>query len=258
MQFFILTDIEGAAGVDRFVQTRTFDVRQKGSAMKQLGKEVNACIRGIRQACPDARIDVWDGHGRGGLFPEDIVGGTYMVKGRPYYDLRDCSAVLFVGQHAMAGTFQAPLNHTYSSLSIAYYKLNGVFIGEFAARALIAGLQGVPVIFISGDDKAVWEAQLFIPGIHACVTKQGTGIESAVHLDPDEACERIRRETEKAVRQMGEIAPFTAFSPPFTLEIRYCEPQQRNLWETSDTVEAVWVDERTVMLTSNDLQHFPM
>src|SRR5690606_33013580 len=141
MKFFILTDIEGVAGVDSFSMTRTQDEAAKGPAMTQLAKEVNACIEGIKSVYPDADVDVWDGHGSGGLRPEDLVGGRYLREGRPYFQLEGYAAMLFVGQHAMAGTAFAPLCHTYSSRTVAYYRLNGIFVGEFGARALAAGRQ---------------------------------------------------------------------------------------------------------------------
>src|SRR5690606_27822444 len=132
MKFFILTDIEGVAGVERFSETRTRDESAKGPAMTQLAREVNACIRGIKEVYPEAKIDVWDGHGSGGLRPADLVGGEYIPGTvKPSKDLAGYAAMLFVGQHAMAGTAFAPFAHTYSSLHVAYYKLNGYFIGEF-------------------------------------------------------------------------------------------------------------------------------
>jgi D-amino peptidase len=39
----------------------------------------------------------------------------------------------------MAGTRHAPLCHTYSSTSVAYYRSNGTFVGEFGCRSLVAG-----------------------------------------------------------------------------------------------------------------------
>ena len=173
MRFFILTDLEGVAGVHSFTQARKAGPAQKEPGRRQLAKEVNACVEGIRkEVYPDAEIDVWDGHGSGGMFPEDVVGANYIPHTqRPYHDLSGYAAVLFVGQHAMAGTPFAPLCHTYSSLTIAYYRLNGMFVGEFGARAFLAGLQGVPVIMLAGDDKAAREAQILIPEIETAVVK---------------------------------------------------------------------------------------
>jgi len=140
MKFFICTDIEGAAGVEKFETTRTYDLALKGPGMKQLGKEVNACIEGIKSVYPEAEVDVIDGHGTRGLFPEDLVGCNFIDfhgEDKDYLSnqMHQYDGILFVGQHAMAGTIDAPLCHTFSSKTVAYYKLNGVFIGEFGCIA---------------------------------------------------------------------------------------------------------------------------
>ncbi|WP_122090100.1 M55 family metallopeptidase [Halalkalicoccus subterraneus] len=225
MHVLVVTDLEGPAGVDSFRQTRTGRIERKRGAMDRLASEVNACIEGVRSVAPDAAIDVWDGHGSGGLREGDLVGGRYLASGRPYFHLGDHDAVVFVGQHAMAGTPNGPLCHTYSSLSIDYYKLNGVFVGEFACRALIAGRQGVPTVFVAGDDKTVLEARQFVPDIETTVTKYGTGRESARHRDPKEVEAEIRDRAAAAIRNLDDVPPYTDLKPPYSLEIRYLEPE---------------------------------
>lgn len=162
--------------------------------------------------------------------------------------------MLFVGQHAMAGTFHAPLNHTYSSQTIAYYKLNGVFIGEFGARALIAGLQGVPTIFLSGDDKAALEAQMFVPEIETAVVKWGLGREAARHRSDAEACRLIREGAAKAVARIAEIPPFTAIEGPYELEIGFLQPTPP---ESIGVPDAEWINDRTVRLRCEDITAIP-
>jgi len=255
-KFFVLTDIEGVAGVDSFTQTRPDDgfPERLEQAKKLLAKEVNACVEGIRSIYPDAHIDVWDGHGPGGLHREDITDANYLREGQPYKSIEGYDAMLFVGQHAMAGTFHAPLNHTYSSKSIAYYKLNGVFIGEFGARALIAGVQGVPTIFLSGDDKAALEAKIFIPDIEVAVVKQGKGIEAAVHLDGAEACALIRDGAAKAVSRLSEFAPFTAIQAPYELEIGFLGIQDPDTIQGPDTD---WINGQTVRIRKPNILDYP-
>lgn len=224
MQLLVITDLEGVVGVDSFRQTRTGREERKRTAMDQLAREVNACIEGIHSSAPDAAVDVWDGHGSGGLREGDLEDGRYLSEGRPYFRLEGYDAMLFVGQHAMAGTPNAPLCHTYSSLAVDYYKLNGTFVGEFACRALIAGQQGVPTVFLSGDDKATLEAQQFVPEIETVATKRGTGRESAHHRDRTVVHDVIRDAAATAIDRMDEIPPYTDIEPPYSLEIRYYDP----------------------------------
>jgi D-amino peptidase len=255
--FFIITDLEGPAGVDSFKQTRPGDgfPERVEAAKKLLAREVNACIEGIRSVYPDSRIDVWDGHGPGGLNAKELIGGNYLREGHPYKELKGYDALMFVGQHAMAGTINAPLCHTYSSRTIAYYKLNGVFIGEFGARALIAGLQEVPTIFLSGDDKAALEARMFIPEIETAVVKKGRGIEAADHLSEEEACFVIREGAAKAVQRISEIRPFTGISSPYILEIAYLDPLQEGAGPQGPEVE--YINDRTVHIRGMDIWGFP-
>ena len=256
MRLFILTDLEGVAGVSSFAQTRGNDEKLKEPGMRQLGREVNACVEGIRAVYPDAEIDVWDGHGSGAIFKEDIVGANYIpCTERPYENMEGYAALLFVGQHAMAGTPFAPLCHTYSSLHIAYYRLNGLFVGEFGCRAFLAGLQGVPTVFIAGDDKAAHEAQVLIPEIETAVVKRGRGLEEANSLSSAEACTSIRQGAERAVDRLGEIPPLGGIEAPFTLEIRYYNPIDAQRW---DKPGVTIVDSYTVQISGDDLRAMPI
>jgi len=255
MKFLMITDIEGIVGVDKFYQVRTTDNTVKGPAMKQLAREVNAAIRGIHSIYPEADVYVWDGHGSGGLYKEDIMNGHYLREGKPYFNLLDYAAVLFVGQHAMAGTISAPLCHTYSSLHIAYYKLNGIFIGEFGARALVEGSQGVPTVYLSGDDKAALEAKMFIPEIVTTVVKHGKEIEKAVHLGKEVVYQSIQHDVATAVKRLDIIPPFTNIKPPYTLEIRYYQPQEK---EKHHSENVTWIDSHTVLIEATDLNRLPI
>lgn len=257
--YFVVTDIEGVAGIDSFRHTRTADEAQKAPAMDQLAREVDACVRGIRAVAPDAAIDVWDGHGTGGLRESDVSGARYLRDGKPYFDIEGHDAVLFVGQHAMAGTVDAPLAHTYSSRNVAYYRLNGTFVGEFGARAFVAGRQGVPTIYLSGDDKAAREAETFVPAVTTSVVKFGEGREAARHVSSEDACEMIREDVARAVRNAGSVAPFDSFDPPYELEIRYIDPiSDESVRDRFDGVDVTRIDSRTVSLRTEDVTTLPL
>lgn len=254
MKYVIMTDLEGVSGVERFRQTRTHDLAEKGEAMKQLARETNACIEGIREADPLAEVTVIDGHGTGGLLPEDLAGGEYTrYRGFRHETLPQYAGLFFVGQHAMAGTIDAPLCHTYSSLRVQYYRLNDVYIGEFAAFAFWAGLHGVPALLLAGDDKAALEAQMFVPEIETAVTKFGKGIEAAVHLPSADACAAIRRAAASAVRRIGEIPAYTRFQPPYRFEARHYEP----LAVGAIPANARPIDERTYGIETMNFRELP-
>jgi D-amino peptidase len=259
-RYFVVTDIEGVAGIDSFDRTRTSDEQQKAPAMDQLGREVNACVSGIRSVHPDAAVDVWDGHGSGGLRESDVADARYLDDGKPYFDIEEYTALLFVGQHAMAGTVDAPLAHTYSSTDIAYYRLNDTFVGEFGARAFVAGRQGVPTVYLAGDDKAAREAEMFVPDITTTAVKVGQGREAARHLPQDEACEAVREDAARAVSGAERVDPFDSFDPPYELEVRFFDPISDEACRRrfDEDVERTRVDSRTVRLTSDDVTALPV
>src|SRR6266542_5794514 len=175
LKIHLLTDLEGAARVFGFHQARGEDPQAKAQAMRLLTGEVNACIEGILDADDDAEVVVWDGHGSGGIVYEWFHDKARLLPHRttpaPYGLDETFDAVYFVGQHAMAGTPEAPLAHTYSSKTVEYYKVNGQPIGEFGMLAYMAGtLFGVPAAFLAGDDKAVAEAQALVPNLVGVAT----------------------------------------------------------------------------------------
>jgi len=252
MKIFIITDLEGPAMINRFTQTRDVTPEEKKRSEYFLTGEVNACIDGILDFDPQAEIIVWDGHGNGGIDEMRFHPQAKLIaRGpiRPPYGL-DASfeALMFVGQHAMMGD-RGVLCHTYSSKTIEYYKINGIMMGEFGCRALMAGTMGVPTIFIAGDDVAVEEAQQIVPNIVGAVVKQALGRELALHLSHQAACQLIRQKAREACAKRDEIAPYF-IPPPYTQEIRVLEGVS-----IQGYLEAGWeyVDARTVRKTRENI-----
>jgi D-amino peptidase len=255
----VITDLEGAAMVFGFGQTRGSEpTPAKLEAMRLLTGEVNACVEGILAFEPRADVVVWDGHGNGGILYEQFHDLARLL---PHgntpapYGLDDSfNALFFVGQHAMAGTPDAPLAHTYSSRTVEHYKLNGQPIGEFGMRAYMAGtLFGVPVAFLSGDDKAVAEALALVPELVGVATKQGTGLESALSLGPGEARRLIRKGARRACKRVaaGKIAP-VRLDPPYEWEVRVLEGQEAALERYLRNPGAERVDDRTAVIRTDD------
>ncbi len=249
-----MTDLEGPAGVNRWIQTREGETPEKAAAMRLLTAEVNAAVDGIHQSAPEAEIIVYDGHGSGGLVFEEISPQARVImhgQGMkiPYGLDPSFDALFFVGQHAMAGTPNAPLCHTYSSRRIEYYKLNGRPIGEIGCLAAIAGAMGVPTVFLSGDDKACAEAAALQPQMMTVATKQGLGIELALHLSATRARQAIREGAARAIPLLPTIRP-VLIQPPYELEIRVLEGCSIENYLRSGMQQ---LDERTVLRRGEDL-----
>ncbi len=262
MKFYILTDLEGPCLVNRWEQTRVDEVTpDKQLAMTMLTGEVNATVDGIRDVDPTAEVVVWDGHGNGGIDATQFHPQAWLIArgGRiraPYCLDETFDGLLFVGQHAMAGTPEAPLAHTYSSKTVEYYQLNGHKLGEFGCRAVMAGTFGVPTIFCSGDDKACLEARALVPDIRTAETKLGLAIEQAIHRPVAQVRADIRAAAAEAVRSRKDIAP-VVWPGPYHMEARVlpdCSPDgylgygnwvrkldDRTVEATVDDICALWI-----------------
>lgn len=144
MQFIIMTDLEGVAGVDRFSQTRTSEVSEKIEGMKQLAAEVNACV----------------------------------------------------------------------------------------------------------------EARRFVPKIETVATKVGTGLESAVHRDAEEACQLIRQGAERAVKRLGEFESYRRLGPPYQFEARHTQKLERAKW--AGDLKVSFVDDYTYRIETENIRDLPL
>lgn len=259
MRAYILTDIEGAAGVSRWAQAgRDGDNPSKQAAMRLLTAEVNACVEGILDAEPASEIVVWDGHGNGAIVYEELHSKARLIArgpiAAPYFLDRGFDALFVVGQHAMAGTPAAPLCHTYSSETIEYFKLNGRPMGELGCRAVMAGELGIPTVFVAGDDKAVAEAKALVPKIVGVAVKEGLGVELALHLSPTEARRRIREGAAEAARQSRAIPPVQV-AAPYQLEVRYIVGRST---PPSLPPNARRLDDRTILYTAEHTWGLPI
>jgi D-amino peptidase len=227
-------------------------------AMRLLTKEVNAAVDGILDYDKGSQVVVMDGHGSGGIDVELIHPAAELIFGRgmkaPTGLDETFDALFFVGQHAMAGTANAPLCHTYSSRTVEYYKLNGEPIGEFAGRAYMAGHFGVPTAFLAGDDKACVEAAALVPGIVTVATKLGMGIELANHLSPKASRAAIRKGARKGCKAAGRVAP-AVLDPPYELEVRVLEGQSMKGYLNRGADE---LDERTCVFRTDDYLSLPV
>lgn len=258
MKIYIVTDLEGPAGVNMWRQTREGATPENLAAKHLLTAETNAAIDGILDAEPGCDITVMDGHGSGGLIYEllhprarYIMHGVRDVGYDSFANVANYDALMFVGQHAMAGTPAAPLCHTFSSRTIEYYKLNGQFIGETGYIAAQFGYHNVPTIFLAGDDKACIEAKSHIPNIVTVATKEGLGVQFALHLSAEAARQQIRGGAAEAIGQINEIQPFK-IDEPCTLEIRVLEGVDIQKWIDSGPYEKI--DERTVVQHAGNIQ----
>jgi D-amino peptidase len=236
MRIYVMTDLEGVAGVLNFEDWCTPDSRYYELAKELLTREVNAAVSGFYEGGA-TQVTVSDGHGHGGIHPVLLDPRVELIRGWPtgfpflldegvdeshsydarLYGVHRYDGLAWVGQHAMAGTPYAHLAHTQSFRTLDL-SVNGVSIGEMGQLAMCASELGVRSIFLSGDRAACQEARALVPGIETVAVKRGTtpgrGDEldaaqyarrnlGAVHIHPERARSAIREGARRAVRRMA-------------------------------------------------------
>ena len=231
---YVIADLEGVSGVSGF---DVRDDRLPGQVWRRhrdlalWSAEVNAGVAGAEEAGA-VEVLVLDNHGPGdGLSAQEMLPPARLIHGRARPTWLPClddsiDAVLFVGQHAMAGTPGGHLCHTYSRRRLNSVRLNGAEIGEIGIAAAIAGEHGVPVAFLSGDDKAVEELESVCPWAEGAIVKQCLSRLSCVSLPPAQARDAIRAGVVRALSRLNEMSPAV---PPHPVRLRL-QYGRRDAW----------------------------
>lgn len=226
MKVFISVDMEGICGV---VSDQETDPGNGGDAYRlnchRMTAEANAAVEGSLKAGA-SEIVVADSHWNfDNVIPEELNPAARLMRGYPrrFSMVQDLDgsfdAVLCIGFHAMAGTPRAIIDHTFSG-KIRAVEVNGRIIGETGLNAYVAGEFGVPVVLVTGDTALAAEAKALLPRVHTVAVKEAINTHAATHLHPQRACDLIRAEAERAVREAAEIEPLAA-SKPVTMAIDF-------------------------------------
>lgn len=223
MKIYVSADIEGVGAVARPEHSRV-DGREYAAARSRMTGEVNSVIRGVYDAGASA-VTVADAHNVGlNLIPEDLDERATLVMGSPrplsMVDGIDATyaAAFFVGYHAMAGTMNASIVHTFTG-RVQQVRLNGLKIGEIGLNAALAGAYGVPVTFVAGDAAACREAETLLPGVRTVTVKESIGAYAAVCPHPAKVREAIYVAAYETASNPPMVKPL-AFSGEVELTVR--------------------------------------
>ena len=262
MRIYLMTDLEGVAGVQNFQEWTGPGTPYYPLARQLLTREVSAAVEGFF-AGGATSVLVADGHGPGALDIVDLDPRVEFLRGWPQswplgLEEGGYDAIAWVGQHAKSRTPCSNMAHTqgcrYLELSI-----NGIAIGELGQLALCASQLGVRSIFAAGELALTHEAEALVPGIETVSVKRGTrpgrGDEcteeeyrqrngSAIHLHPTRARDLLRAGAERAVRRaVAEDFGIIPLQPPFrrvlTLRATKEEPRQHDIAEHPDDLGAL-------------------
>jgi len=220
MKFYLMTDLEGVAGVYQWENREDETLENQERRQRQrtyLAEEVNAAVNGFFVGGA-TEVIVNDGHGAGYTIDLEVADPrARYLHGRerpfwlPFLD-ESCDATGIVGGHAKAGTESANLYHTMST-GIRNWSFNGISVGEMGVQAMIAGHYDVPFVLCTGDAWACKEMEELVPGCVTVPVKYGTSRFSALTVSPQKARELIRVGAERAMSKIGEVEPLKLESP---------------------------------------------
>jgi D-amino peptidase len=255
MKVWIMTDLEGVAGVFSFEEHASPKGRWYDLSRKLLTQEVNAAIEGaLEQGAKE--VLVVDGHGYGAVNIEELNPEAKLLSGRPLlipWGLeKGFEAAFMIGQHAMAGVEKAHLSHTESHTAIQNVWINGVKAGEIAIVAAVAGYFDVPLVLVTGDKAACLEAESLIPGLETVAVKEGLSHGAAVSVTPTKARIMIKNGAKNALAKASSILPYRV-KKPVELVVEFTEESKSSAEVLSRRPGVKRIDTRTIKIEENDL-----
>lgn len=222
MRFLVMTDIEGVTGITTYPQA---EKSQLGRDM--LMHDLLAVIEGIR-AKEHHDIVVYDMHTDGrnidlSMLPEDVsVVMGKPINGKVYRGIgSDFDGLFLVGLHAMSREPGALLAHSYL-IQYDSIHINGELVGEIGVERALAGEQGIPLVFVSGDDKGCEEALALDGEIVTAVVKESLDEAQALCKTPAQTGKLLRAAAAKAAEKAKSIVPKQT-QMPVAIQIKYSE-----------------------------------
>jgi D-amino peptidase len=251
---YMITDMEGVSGIlDSDMQCLPYKSPRWEESHKLLTGEVNAAVGGLL-AGGATDVVVLDGHDSSqSLSVLDIHPQARLLAGIPLSPTLELdpsySALIFIGQHAMAGARNGILSHSYSSLGIQNMWVNGKPAGEIGVSVMLAGYFGIPAIMLSGDTAACEEIHDYVPQAECAEVKSGVSRTSGFMLSHPAACALIRQKAQRAMERLTEFQPFRT-SGPVELKVEFTTRGEPALW-AREGVERV--NERTWVFRGKDI-----
>ncbi len=167
MNVFILTDLEGIAGVcDIEYMDRSGEKYR--IARKLLCESINDATEACIQSGAD-KVYYLDGHGGGGNVIDELVDSrAEKCDFDRWEELIRSGAVdcqIELGAHARAGTIGGFLDHTMNSRMWFCHTVNGRIMSELSMHAVFCSKFGVPIVAAIGDKVGCEQAKEYVPDI---------------------------------------------------------------------------------------------
>lgn len=223
MKIYILADMEGISGIRMPEQVKE-DSPKYEAGLDLMEQDINVAIGAALEAGA-TEVIACDTHGGGKQIRlgkmdaravyESPSAGLLMPSLDESFD-----GLVLLGHHARAGTLNAFLDHTMSSMSWFEFSINSQVVGEIGIEAAYAGHYNVPVIAVSGDEVTAAEARELLGEIPCAVVKRGIGRNTARCLALPAAHQQIREAVMEGVRRAKSCKPYKP-SLPAVLQLTY-------------------------------------
>jgi D-amino peptidase len=252
---FIITDLEGVSGVfSTELQCEPLESPRFQEARKLLTGEINAAVDGLLEGGATGVV-VWDGHDSSrSLSALDINPKALLLTGEPVASTLELdssyAAMVFIGQHAMAGAMNGILTHSFSSLGVENMWINNKLVGEIGVRVMLAGTLGVPVIMLSGDAAACEELHEMVPQAECATVKSGASRTAGFMLPHPAAAALIKGKARRAMERVSEIPPYQ-MERPVEAKVQFTT-RGVQYFQLREGVEQI--DERTWSFRGKDLK----
>ena len=217
-KIFMVTDMEGVSGIfDTELQCLPYKSPRWEESRKLLTGEINAAVDGLFEGGA-TEVVVLDGHSSGqNLSVSDIHPRVRLLTGgavSPTLELDSSySALIFVGQHALAGAEKGILGHSYDSQNIQNIWVNERPTGEIGAIVMLAAGFGIPVVMLAGDTAACKELRQLVPQAECAEVKSGVSRTAGFMLSHPASCSLIREKARRGLERLAECKPYRVVGP---------------------------------------------
>ena len=199
-------------GVNRVVGkeylTLSQDEEQFNIAKTQAVLEINNATEALFNAGV-VKVGLWDNHGGGNNIDYSKLDSRIIVIKNPApprmsFIQGEYDCVCYFGYHAMEGTYNGVLAHTFNSKKVQFVKINGKKVGEIDIDAFIGAHYGVPSRFFAGGNVACEQAKNAVSDIVTVTTKTELGRNSAIFRDNEHLFCDIKDKIVQAVSSNGK------------------------------------------------------
>lgn len=226
MRILIAADMEGISGVTQWehVDPKHPEYQRFRSIMTD---EINAAIDGAQDGGATS-IVVTDGHNAGrNVLIEQLRAPAHLNSGSPaplsmVEGVQHSDVAFFIGYHAMAGTSEAILCHTWTD-EVRGVWLNDRAVGEIGLNAAVCGSFNVPIGLVTGDVAATHEAIDLLGSIETVAVKRAVSRMAAECYPIEENQHAIRVAAARAIK--AAHTPWR-IDAPITLVVELSRPDQ--------------------------------